>query len=125
MNDQEGNSERPGFDLGTGMMTRDIFVPDGTMKSTSRENKKHPEASTEILVLVREMVMNRRCAAVGRGRGGGYGMWYSCRGKIKHRDRHWQVATSDIFVRKVRLNRQPLKRTTTLASAAPHNSLND
>lgn len=86
MNDQEGNSERPGFDLGTGMMTRDIFVPDGTMKSTSRENKKHPEASTEILVLVREMVMNRRCAAVGRGREGGYGMWYSCRGKIKHRE---------------------------------------
>ena len=109
MNDQEGNSERPGFDLGTGMMTRDIFVPDGTMKSTSRENKKHPEASTEILVLVGEMVMNHRCAAVGRGRGGGYGMWCGTAVGVKLSTvRHWQVATSDIFVRKVRLNRQPL-----------------
>ena len=83
MNYQEGGSERPGFDLGTGMMTRDIYVPDGTMKSTSRENKDHPDASTEILVLVRELVMNRRCAAVGRGRGVGYGIYTAVGVKFK------------------------------------------
>src|SRR6266576_3392767 len=66
MNDREGNSERTGFDLGTRMITRDIYVPNGTMKSTSRKTKNIQ--TTGILFLVRAMVINRLCTAVGRER---------------------------------------------------------
>jgi len=60
MNDREGNSERPGFDLGTRMITRDTQVADGTMKSTSRKTKNNPDP-TEILFLVPAMLINRLC----------------------------------------------------------------
>jgi hypothetical protein len=35
------------------MITRDIYVPDGTMKSTSKKNKEHDPDAMEILFLVR------------------------------------------------------------------------
>lgn len=50
MNDHERNSERPSFDLGTGLITRDIYVlyPDGSMKSTSKKqttSRRHGDPS--------------------------------------------------------------------------------
>lgn len=67
MND-ESNSEQPYFDLGTRMITRDIrvYVPNGTHDEVDiQENKEHSDV-TAILFLVRKVVINHLCRAVGR-----------------------------------------------------------